>query len=268
MKSDSAPGWDNIPTSLLKSGEKIIVPVISHLANLCFEQGVFPSAFKLALITPVHKGGDKTDPSNYRPISVLLSISKILEKLINRRLVNYLTKLNILSTSQFGFRQGLSTEDAVMALTSVVIDKVDNRNKCLAVFLDLKKAFDTVSIPILLSRFENIGISGSALQLLTQYANERKQRVKIGEYTSQEETISFGVPQGSVLGPTMFLLYINSLCNMKLDKGHIFSYANDTAIVFEGKTWDDVRKSTENGLMSVKNWLDSNLLTLSLVKTN
>ena len=139
LKSDSAPGWDKVPTKFLKLARNYIVPIITHLANLCFRKGIFPDFLKQSIIIPIHKGGDRDDVNNYRPISILPSISKIIEKLLNVRLTRYLHKFNLLSNQQFGFRQKISTEDAVSALTSVITERLDAGNKCLAVFLDLKK---------------------------------------------------------------------------------------------------------------------------------
>lgn len=267
LKSDSAPGWDNIPTNFLKSAHDEVVPIIAHLANLCFAQGIFPPALKQAIITPVYKGGDRDDVSNYRPISVLNAISKIIERLINTRLINFMNKHNIISECQYGFRQGLSTEDAVLGLTSHIVGNVDKGKKCLTVFLDLKKAFDTVSVPILVRSLEHIGIRGVPLALLNDYLQHRYQCVKLADHVSDELNVSFGVPQGSVLGPTLFLIYINELCNMKLDNGRVFSYADDTAIVFTGDSWESVHEYSEKGLMRVSKWLNYFLLTLNISKT-
>lgn len=268
LKSESAPGWDNIPTKFLKLAHMEVIPVICHLANLCFTHSIFPKQLKLSVVTPVFKNGDLYDVNNYRPISVLPSISKILERLINRRLISYLNKYELLSDSQYGFRSGRSTEDAVTALTTLITEQVDRGNKCVAVYLDLKKAFDTVCVPILVKKLENIGIRGGPLALFKDYLSNRTQKVKIGAYISNESNIDFGVPQGSVLGPTLFLIYINSLCELKLNNAKIFSYADDTAIVFSNKTWDKLRTDVESGLSVVTQWLQSNLLTLNAQKTN
>lgn len=268
LKSTSASGWDEIPTRFLKIANALLVPIICHLANLSFAKGVFPSLLKKSIITPVYKSGDKNDINNYRPISVLTSISKILEKLINKRLLNFLEKFKTLSDCQFGFRKGKSTEDAVVALSSFISEQLDDGKKCLTVFLDLKKAFDTVSIPILLNKLENIGIRGTPLSLFRDYLFKRQQCVKINQYTSEDIEIDYGVPQGSVLGPSLFLVYINDLCNMKLFNARVFSYADDTAVTFPGLTWQNVQQDTEAGLTKISNWLNSNLLTLNTLKTN
>lgn len=268
LDSGSSPGWDGISTGFLKHARAFAVPYIRNLANLCFNTGVFPSALKRSIVTPVYKSGDRGDVNNYRPISILTSISKIIEKLLNNRLVNFLNKFNLVSNSQYGFRKGLSTQDAILDLTSTIVGEVDKGSKCLTVFLDLKKAFDTVSVPILINRLECLGIRDTPLMLFKSYLQERSQVVKINNIHSDKATPSFGVPQGSVLGPTLFLIYINDLCNLRGVGGRIFSYADDTALVFTGSTWDTVKISAERGLLNVSYWLRDNLLTLNTEKTN
>ncbi|KAL0819437.1 hypothetical protein ABMA28_007542 [Loxostege sticticalis] len=267
LKTDSAVGYDSIPNTFLKVAKDIIIPPLTILLKLCIEQGIFPKAFKKAIITPVHKGGDRDNVTNYRPISVLTSLSKILEKVLNKRLIEFLENHKILSDCQFGFRSKKSTEDAVQELTEFVTNNLDSKQKCVGIFLDLAKAFDTVSIPTLVDKLERIGIRGTALSIYSSFLSERVQKVKIGRYVSGEEPVSYGVPQGSILGPSLFLIYINDLCQMSLASCKIFTYADDTALVFHGSTWDEVCCKAEDGLHKVTVWLNENLLTLNLSKT-
>lgn len=269
LRNSSAPGWDNISTKYLKYVNYEVTPIITHLTNLCFKTGTFPNSLKRSIITPVFKSGERNDVNNYRPISVLPTLSKILEKILNDRLIKYLTKFNIISQSQYGFRQGISTEDAVISLTTLLTQQLDKGNKCLAVFLDLKKAFDTVSLTILQSKLEKIGIRGPQLAIFKDYLTNRTQRVKLDkECFSEDIEVSCGIPQGSVLGPTLFLIYINDLCNMNIKNAKIFSYADDTAIVFTGLSWDETKVHTEQGLVEIGKWLNYNLLTLNTSKTH
>lgn len=268
LKSKCAVGQDQISGHLIKRYAHLLSSPITHICNLSFSHGNFPNAFKVALIKPIYKGGERDRVENFRPISILPTLSKILERLMNKRLTFYLESNNLLSPSQFGFRSQKSTNDAVQELTNAVITNLDKRRKCLVVFLDLAKAFDTVSIPILLRKLETSGIRGLPLKLFSDYLTGRKQRVKIGHLISNEQPVSYGVPQGSILGPSLFLIYINSLCNMKLENGRIITFADDTALLFEGNSWVDTFKNAQNGVTRVCTWLKSNVLTLNTAKTN
>ncbi|CAH2108193.1 unnamed protein product [Euphydryas editha] len=175
LSNDSSPGFDNITTSFIKSAKHILIPVLCHIYNLCFEKGQFPLCFKKAVVTPIHKGGSEDDLNNYRPISVLPVLAKILEKLINNRLKKFLSTNNLLSNQQFGFRDSISTEDAVLSMTGEICDHLDSGRKCLGVFLDLAKAFDSVSTKVLLDKLYNIGIRGLPHQLPSDYLSGRQQ---------------------------------------------------------------------------------------------
>lgn len=267
LRDNCASGFDGVNATILKATRHVIVPVLVYIFNLCFSVGIFPDIFKTAVVLPIHKSGDKDSVTNYRPISLLSIFSKIFEKVINNRLTSYLTKFKILANNQFGFRSGRSTEDAVMELTDAVIDNIERRHKTIGVFLDLSKAFDTVSVPILLSKLEYIGIRGKVLDVFRSYMSGRKQFVRVGNFASNQRFLNYGVPQGSVLGPTLFLIYVNQLCLLQLPNCKIISYADDTALVVHGRDWDGARRNAELALHAVMNWLTKNLLTLNVSKT-
>lgn len=267
LRTNCAPGFDGITSELMKKLRQVITEPLSHLCNVSFETGTFPSVLKEAIVTPIYKAGDRKLPTNYRPISVLTTISKIIEKLVNKRLICYLESNSILSKNQFGFRRNKSTEDAVLSLTSLVSGYVDAGERCVGVFLDLQKAFDTVCIPILLAKLESIGIRGVVHDWFREYLTDRTQSVRVAHDMSDKAFCTYGVPQGSTLGPTLFLVYIDDLCKMKIAGADLTMFADDTAIIFRGTTWDDVREVAERGLCEVTGWLENNLLSLNTDKT-
>ncbi|CAK1600921.1 unnamed protein product [Parnassius mnemosyne] len=267
MKTNCSVGRDNISTFFLKRYRNLLVPPITYICNLSLKTGKFPNCFKLAEIHPIYKSGDAGCVNNYRPISILPTVSKILEKVINKRLTNYLEKHNLLSHCQYGFRPKRSTQDAVHELTDFIVTNLDSKKKVVAIFLDLAKAFDTVSVPLLLNRLEDLGIRNTQLKLFSNYLTGRYQRVRIGGCCSDDLPVSYGVPQGSVLGPTLFLTYINSLCNVKIHNGRIIAFADDMALLFQADTWSEVFNFAQNGFDLVNKWLKEYKLTLNVDKT-
>lgn len=267
LRTDCATGYDCIPSKIIKGARKVLVPIVTHVCNLCISAGVFPKTFKKALVHPIHKSGCKDDVNNYRPISILSAMSKILERVLNKNLISFLESNNILAKNQYGFRNGVSTEDAVLHLSNHVARTLDRKRKCLGIFLDLSKAFDTVSAPALLRKMERLGIRGLPLKIFADYLKDRTQIVKIGQYESDELPMTFGVPQGSILGPTLFLIYINDLCTLPLDNCMIYTYADDTALIVEGCNWTQAYQNAEAALCCVMKCLSDNLLTLNADKT-
>lgn len=268
LKVGCATGWDDIPNNILIRFKYLLAPPLTHIFQLCLSKGIFPNLLKKAVVTPVFKSGDKNCVNNYRPISVLTGLSKILEKIINSRLIKYLEDKRLLSDSQFGFRPKKSTSHAVHKLTNYISTNLDNGMHTIGIFLDLAKAFDTISCTLLLHKLETLGIRGAQLRLFSDYLSNRHQCVKIGQYTSSDlKNSGFGIPQGSILGPTLFLIYINGLCNLPLQNGIIMSYADDTALLFSAKSRVEVYENAQNGFNMVSDWLHNNLLTLNADKT-
>ena len=267
LKSDCAIGLDMISAEILKSNKDILKTPITYICNLSFSTGVFPIALKKSRIFPIHKSGDRDCVDNYRPISILSTLSKILERALNKRVVKYFEDNKLLSAAQFGFRSKKSTSDAVQELTNYIVTNLDRKKKTIGVFLDLAKAFDTVSIPILLNKLESMGIRDLQLKLFESYLTERTQCVKIENHTSEHVAVHFGVPQGSILGPTMFLAYINDLCQLDLINAKIITFADDTALLFSGETWGEVFSYAQSGFNIVTEWLNENILTLNVDKT-
>lgn len=266
LKTKKSAGIDGITATTLKEISDYIATPLSHLINKAIGEGEFPSAFKVTIVKPIHKSGQKDEVTNYRPISLITNLAKIFEKVIKIRIMNYLEKYNLLSDSQFGFRKGKSTQDAIACLVSKIYQALDSRQKCLTVFIDLKKAFDTVCHTQLINSLDNLGFRGNSLNLLKSYLDNRIQYTEINSVRSRANIVEYGVPQGTVLGPVLFILYINSLFDLQTS-GSTISYADDTALFYTGPNWDELKTKVERDLEKIKNYFDSKYLTLNLAKT-
>ena len=176
---DKAGGIDHIHSCVIKKLGIHVAKPLTHIINLCIEQGIFPDHLKLAEIVPVYKKGDKSIETNYRPISLISNFAKILEKIIHKRLIKFLDKHQILSQMQFGFRKNIGTNFSLAYITEFLHEKLDKSRPTIAVFLDLAKAFDTVNHELLLKKIENYGIRGVAYSLAKNYLSNRKETVKI-----------------------------------------------------------------------------------------
>lgn len=266
LKNNKAPGLDYLTAEMLKNVAEIIAPPIAIVINKIFETGDCPKVFKTAVVKPLFKTGDKQIPENYRPISLISNVAKIFEKVLVSRVKVFLKKYQLTSENQFGFQDGLSTQDAIITLVNQIQESLDEGSPCLCIFIDLAKAFDTVNHVQLLSALSNIGIRGTANKLFKSYLQNREQHVMIGNVTSDKATVNCGVPQGTVLGPLLFTVYVNDLFQLT-SKGKILALADDTAIFYKGSSWTDLKQKAETDMLLIKEWFDWKLLTVNYKKT-
>ena len=257
--------WD-IPIFILKLSAPFFATILEELFNLIIFHGIYPDSLKCAHITPILKRGDTTEPCNYRPISVLISIDKLFEKLIVSRLSNFLTESHIMHEHQFGFTAGKGTADACMSLVGSILHARSLSHYALAIFVDFRKAFDTIDHNRLLFKLEQYGVRGTPLSLFKSYLSGRSQMVVFGDHCSGLSQIDFGVPQGSVLGPILFNIYINDL-NYFLDKSLNFFYADDTSLIISDKNIEVVSTAAQQSLNTLINWCSANFVTINSEKT-
>ena len=240
--------------------------VLSKIVNASFQQGIFPQSLKVAKVVPIHKEGSKTDVSNYRPISLLSCFSKIFEKIMHNRILGFLDKNELLCDTQYGFRPGRSCEQALLNANNHILDALSKKQIALLLLIDFSKAFDVVEHSILLHKLQHYGIRGPALNWLETYLSERKQFVSIDSVNSSLKPIKYGVPQGSVLGPLLFIIYINDLPNIS-KLARFILYADDANIIITGYSVHEIHQKISQLTCDIEKWVDNNGLALNVKKT-
>lgn len=266
LKNTNTVDCFNINTNMLKLTVDFLSPILTHLFNRCFTEGIFPEPLKIAKVTPVFKKGAKDNPENYRPITIIPMIGKVFEVIIKGRLCSFFEGRGLLCPEQFGFRSGRSTCDAVSALVGGVVEGFEGGMLTAALLYDLRKAFDCLCRESLLKKLERYGIRGVPLLLLSDYLRGRTQFVSVCENASSLELVPYGVPQGSVLGPLLFLIYINDLPR-SVTSGRMVLFADDTTILVSGGDSDALERGLDSAQADITCWFSKNKLALNTNKT-
>lgn len=266
MKNGKSSGPNSIPITILKLVKKEILEPLAHLINLSFSTGSFPSHFKTAKVIPIFKSNSRLSCSDYRPISLLSNINKIIETLMKKRLYTFLHQNNCFYPLQFGFRLNTSTNDALVSIIDNIQSELDKGNFSCGVFIDLKKGFDTVDHKILLDKLKYYGVRGLSNTWFHSYLTYRKQYVCIGSSKSSLKQINYGVPQGSVLGPLLFVIYINDL-NRSIKSSTVYHFADDTSLIYSEKSFKKLTQKMNHDLTCLSQWLRANKLSLNVSKT-
>ena len=257
---------NSVPAKLLKYLAPSISHFIANIFNHSFHSGQYPDCLKIARVVPIYKGGAKDDPKNYRPVSILTNINKVFEKLIHKRINSFLEQNNIISYAQYGFCRGKSTSHATYEVLSKIQPAFTEKMFSICIFADFSKAFDTVDHATLLQKLEDYGIRGPVLAYLKSYLTNRKQYINANNSSSEHMNISYGVPQGSVLGPLFFNIYANEISYLQLNMD-VVQYADDTVLMCSGSDLTELVDKANNALQVFYDWCCFNKLALNINKT-
>jgi hypothetical protein len=270
LKNSHSVGYDGVSIDVLKNSITYIAEPISAAINHCMETGYFPDELKIAKVVPLHKKNEKTNVNNYRPISILPIFSKLFERVIYKRIIEFLKEHNVLMNNQYGFVKGRSTTLAAVQFIENIIQGLEKKEFVAGIFVDLEKAFDCVNRDILLLKLYNYGLRGVANDLIRSYMSNRKQFVSLksekGDISSELINLEFGVPQGSILGPLLFILYINDANVSCIGTQSVF-YADDTSIICKRRTPEELEISVNTVIGSLVQYFNENRLNVNISKS-
>ena len=266
LKCSKSPGHDQIPVKVIKDAVEIVSKPLAKIFNSSMEEGIFPDIWKLAMVTPIFKTGQKSDFCNYRPIAVLSVLSKLFEKIVHDQVSTFMKDHGHFSHCQHGFRQLHSTVTSLLNVTELWFSNIDRKKVNMSVLLDLKKAFDTVDHDLLLAKLAAYGIVGGPHQWFSSYLTRREQYCQIGGQRSSRKVVKHGIPQGSCLGPLLFILYVDDFAKC-LVKSSPNMYADDTSVTCSAKDIDTLCDDLRTELTNISKWMRQNKLSLNANKS-
>jgi exonuclease III len=270
LKNKTSSGWDEISSSLLRFCSRELALPLSILINQSLESGCFPSRLKYSTVHPLHKKDDPSCIANFRPIALVSTFSKVFEKVVLLRLSNHLAKFHVINKQQHGFQSGKATIDALYDFSNHLLQSLDKSQRTLGIFCDLSRAFDSVNHSILLDKLSHYGVRGIAFNWFQSFLTGRQQRVLIknssGSFSSSYQPVDQGVPQGSIISPLLFILYINDL-QVVGKHCHLTMFADDVSVLVSGRDRFSLEDNASGALSSLKEWFDSNGLLLNINKT-
>ena len=266
LEPNKSLGPNSIPTNILKLVQNEISIPLCQIFNLSFASGTHPEKLRISKTVPIFKKGSRLSVTNYRPISLLSNLNKIIEKLMFTRVYNFIEKYNCIYELQCGFRQKHNTNHTLINITETIRSALDNKKTVCGIFVDLQKAFDTVNHEILIEKLQYYGIRGITNDWFRSYLTNRKQYVSINGYDSGVKLLHHGVPQGSVLGPLLFILYINDL-HFAIKHSNVYHFADDTNLLHINETIKKTKKYLNFDLKNLHKWLLANKISLNCDKT-